>query len=205
MAVPRSPEGQPEQRLVAPWSPPVRNLLQDWGRRADAAALTHYGTAARLSRLNSALGIPVVVLTTVAGTSIFATLQEEQSLPLKIFVGVVIVGAAILAALQAFFRFPERAERHRIAGARWAAFRREVDKMLSLHPDYKEAWGDPKRYLDGLQDRMDNLSAEAPEMSVRLWGRARTQHGFSQPLTEDGGFAENSASDSTATHMQAPE
>lgn len=77
--------------------------------------------------------------------------------------------------------------------------------MLSLHPDYKEAWGDPKRYLDGLQDRMDNLSAEAPEMSVRLWGRARTQHGFSQPLTEDGGLAENSASDSTATHMQAPE
>lgn len=188
---------------MAPWSPPVLKLLKDWRTRADAAAHTHYRTAARLSMWNSALGIPVVVLTTVAGTSIFATLQEEQSLPLKIFVGVIIVGAAILAALQAFFKFPERAERHRIAGARWAAFRREVEKMLSLHPDYKEAWGDPKRYLDGLQDRMDNLSAESPEMSVRLWGQAKTRHGFGEALTEDGGPADDVASDTIVVPSDA--
>jgi hypothetical protein len=162
------------------------DLLKDWRTRADAAALTHYASAARLSSLNAAIGIPVVVLTTVAGTSIFATLQEQQSLALKVFVGVVIVSAAILAALQAFFKFPERAEKHRIAGNRWASFRREIDKMMSLHPDYREAWGDPKRYLDGLQERMDNLAAEAPEMSVRRWRRAGDRYGFGRPIAEDG-------------------
>jgi hypothetical protein len=190
---------------VYPWSSPVVNLLKDWRSRADAAALTHYGTAARLSSLDAALGIPVVVLTTVAGTSIFATLQEEQSLALKVFVGVVIVSAAILAALQAFFKFPERAEKHRMAGNRWAAFRREVDKMMSLHPDYKEAWGDPKRYLDALQDRMDNLASEAPEMSVRLWRRAGTRYGFSHPVTEDGAPMVDSGADPIASARRTTE
>ncbi|MGH9892247.1 MAG: SLATT domain-containing protein, partial [bacterium] len=119
---------------MPPWSPPVLILLQDWRKRADAAALTHFRTAVRLSSLNAGLAIPVVVLTTAAGTSVFATLQEQQSVPLRIALGVVIVAAAILASLQAFFKFPERAEKHRIAGNRWAGFRREVDKMLSLHP-----------------------------------------------------------------------
>lgn len=190
-------EGAQNPRAAYPWSSPVLDLLKDWRTRADAAAATHYRTAQRLSSWNAALAIPVVVLTTVAGTSIFATLQEQQSLTLKIFVGVVIVSAAILAALQAFFKFAERAEQHRIAGNRWAAIRREVDKMMSLHPDYREAWGDPKRYLDSLQDRMDSLAAEAPEMSSRVWRRAAVSRGFAPRVTEDGEALISESSDET--------
>jgi hypothetical protein len=199
--VSRSAVRRTEEEPISPWSPPVLTLLKDWRIRADAAALTHFRTAARLSSLNAALGIPVVILTTVAGTSIFATLQERESLALKIFVGLVIVGAAILASLQAFFKFPERAERHRIAGNRWAAFRREVDKMTSLHPDYKEARGDPKRYLDALQERMDNLASEAPEMSVRLWKRAGAHYGFAHGMTENGVPIEDASEDPIASRV----
>jgi hypothetical protein len=68
------------------------------------------------SRLNYLLGVPVVVLTTFVGTSVFATLQEDVNTSLRILVGAVSVFAAVLASLQTFLRYPERAEKHRIAG-----------------------------------------------------------------------------------------
>jgi hypothetical protein len=74
--------------------------LVEWRDRADVASKTHFAVANRLSSLNMALGIPVVVLTTLVGTSVFATLQEVVNTRMRIFAGVAIVLAAVLASLQ---------------------------------------------------------------------------------------------------------
>ncbi len=115
------------------------------------------------------LGVPVVVLTTFIGTSVFATLQDDIDASLKIFVGVISVTAAVLASLQTFLRFGERAEKHRVAGESWAALRREIDEMLALHPTYLAARGDPKNYLDDLRKRMDDTAALSPALGDRQW------------------------------------
>jgi hypothetical protein len=115
------------------------------------------------------LGIPVVVLTTFVGTSVFATLQDEVDTSLKIFVGVVSVTAAVLASLQTFLRFGERAEKHRVAGESWASLRREIDEMLALHPTYLAARGDPKSYLDDLRTRMNEIGSVSPALPNREW------------------------------------
>jgi hypothetical protein len=115
------------------------------------------------------LGIPVVVLTTFIGTSVFATLQDEIDTSLKILVGVISVTAAVLASLQTFLRFGERAEKHRVAGESWAALRREIDEMLALHPTYLAARGDPKSYLDDLRKRMDDTAALSPALGDRQY------------------------------------
>ena len=115
------------------------------------------------------LGIPVVVLTTFVGTSVFATLQDEVDTSLKIFVGVVSVTAAVLASLQTFLRFGERAEKHRVAGESWASLRREIDEMLALHPTYLAARGDPKSYLDDLRKRMNEIGSVSPALPNREW------------------------------------
>ena len=115
------------------------------------------------------LGVPVVILTTFIGTSVFATLQDEIDTSLKILVGVISVTAAVLASLQTFLRFGERAEKHRVAGESWAALRREIDEMLALHPTYLAARGDPKSYLDDLRKRMDDTAALSPALGDRQW------------------------------------
>ncbi|HEX2045089.1 MAG TPA: SLATT domain-containing protein [Gaiellaceae bacterium] len=161
-------DAQPEQ----PWTPAVLELLRDWNRRADASSETHYAMANRLSSSNILLGVPVVVLTTFVGTSVFATLQENVDTRLRIFVGVVSVLAAVFASLQTFLRFGERAEKHRVAAEKWAAIRREITEMLALHPTYLASRGDPKQYLDDLRTRMDEVSTQSPEMPDRRWGRA---------------------------------
>jgi len=158
--------------LPSPWTPRVLDLLNDWCRRADASAQTHYAVANRLASSNIALGVPVVVLTTFVGTSVFATLQDNVAAGLRIFVGVVSVLAAVFASLQTFLRFGERAEKHRVAAEKWGAIRREITQMLALHPTYLASRGDPKQYLDDLRTRMDEVSTQSPEMPDRRWARA---------------------------------
>ena len=164
----------------SPWTQTVLELLRDWDRRAAASAETHYNHAARLSSRNVQLGIPVVALSTFVGTSVFATLQEDVPPYLRILVGGISVTAAVLASLQTFLRFAERAERHRVAADSWSAIRREISQMLALHPTYLASRGDPQKYLDGLRRRMDEVAATAPEMGERLWSRAIEKHGIGQ-------------------------
>jgi hypothetical protein len=174
----------PERTDASPWTATILALLQDWGNRAAASASTHYLIAGRLAKYNVMLGVPVVMFTTFVGTSVFATLQDERSVPFAITVGMVSVAAAVLASLQTFLRFSERAEKHRVAATRWGAIRREIALMIALHPTYPESRGDPKKYLDNLRERMDKLSAESPEMGERTWTRRQRQFGVGVPPVE---------------------
>lgn len=114
--------------------------------------------------------MPVVILTTFVGTSVFATLGRNVDLWLRISVGMISVLAAVLASLQTFLRFGERAERHRSSAELWASIRREIDEMLALHPTYLASRGDPKEYLDDLRGRMGEIAQQSPEMGATgLW------------------------------------
>jgi len=126
----QNPMADPQE----PWTPEVRRLLVEWRDRANVASKTHFAVANRLSSLNMALGIPVVVLTTLVGTSVFATLQEVVNTRMRIFAGVAIVLAAVLASLQTFLSSAERAEKNWTAGEMWSSIRREITEMLALHP-----------------------------------------------------------------------
>ncbi len=186
----------------SPWTGPVIALLRDWGRRAERSHSINYRIAQRLSRFNVALGIPIVILTTFAGTSIFATLGETGIVGFKIIVGLVSVLAAVLASLQTFLRFSERAEKHRVAATRWAAIRREIDEMVSLHPVYPESRGDPKRYLDNLRDRIDKLTTESPESTVALAeARAWWGHPPGRVSNREGQFGERVGQTGGRTHI----
>jgi hypothetical protein len=160
-----------------PWTEAVLSLLGDWQRRAAVSQDAHYVRATRLTKFNVWFGVPVVALTTFVGTSVFATLQEDVRTDLRILVGSVSVLAAVLASLQTFLRFQERAEKHRAAAELWSAIRREIDEMLALHPDYLAEQSDPKAYLDELRNRMDQVSAQSPEIGDRDWSKADSKLG----------------------------
>jgi len=156
-----------------PWAPDIRDLLKDWSHRADESSKNHFARARKLSSLNMALGIPVVVLTTVVGTSVFATLQQSLNTTIRIIGGVAVVIAAVLAALETWLRLGEYVERNRAAAEMWSAIRREITEMLALPAPV--ARGGQRGYLDDLRKRMDEIAAESPEMRVTHWPPPRVQ------------------------------
>lgn len=169
-------EAQRGTKLDSPWTASVLQLLKDWESRAASSSEAHYALATRLSKSNIRFGIPVVALTTFVGTSVFATLQEHVNVGLRVVVGMLSVLAAVLASLQTFLRFGERAEKHRAAAELWSSIRREIDEMLALHPTYLASRGDPKQYLDDLRRKMDEISQQSPEMGEQGWWRTHRHY-----------------------------
>jgi hypothetical protein len=175
-------EGAEQRRgkRESPWTTDVVKLLRDWSARAGASADAHYALCTRLSRANIRFGVPVVILTTFVGTSVFATLQHHVSLALRIGVGILSVLAAVLASLQTFLRFGERAEKHRTAAEAWAALRRDMETMIALHPTYPESRGDPKKYLDDVKQKFAQIAQQSPEMGEQGWWRPQRRYRTSE-------------------------
>ena len=146
----------------------TEELLHDWYRRAREAQFAHYEAAKPLSSANYKLGVPVAVLSGLVGTSIFATLQEQPNLAFKIVVGIVSVLAAVLASLQTFLRFSERAEKHRAAAVRYGALRREVETAVAKGGPYDD------KVVDGLREKLDSISSDSPEIPDRVWKKIET-------------------------------
>jgi hypothetical protein len=155
---------------VSPWSKAVMQRLFDWECRCAAAEEVHFDVAEELSRRNLFLGIPVVVLSAIVGTSLFASVSGNGvDVGIRIAAGTVSLIAGVLASIQTFLRFGARAEQHRVAAERWAAVKREIEKVRALPA---EQVGDANELLDDIKTRMDQAADKAPAMPKRRWSRA---------------------------------
>jgi len=71
-----------------------------------------------------------VVLSAIVGTSIFSTLGQAQVSALwQVLIGLLSVSAAVLAALQTFLGYSDRAAKHSRAAHEFAAIRREIQQL----------------------------------------------------------------------------
>jgi hypothetical protein len=167
---------------AAVWTREQSALLAAWRQRVAAAQHCHYYLGTRLRRRNLWLGIPVVILSTLVGTSLFATLADPKSIiapPLRIAVGLVSVLAAVLAATQTFLRFAERSERHAQAGDWFAAIRREIEELEAMPPERR---GNPRKVLDGLRRDMNKAGQTYPDIGERVWHRIAPGYGVKEPV-----------------------
>jgi hypothetical protein len=169
------------QGPLPPWTPKMDELLQDWRNRVYAAQSAYYETAEKLHRQNYWLGIPVIVVSSVVGTAIFADWSKDGTL--KWIVGSVSIAAAILASLQTFLKFGENATLHGNAADWFAAIRRDIDQLLALPAELR---GHPKHTLDNLRQEINKAGQKSPELSERLWRRTARRFGVNEPPPSSG-------------------
>lgn len=144
-------------------------LLSDWARRARESQFCHYEAAKYFSRIHYRMGVPVVVLTSLVGTTVYATLEKSVSVRVQLAVGAISVLAAVLAGLQTFLRFGERAEKHRTLGAQYGSIRRRLEMIKALSPERR---GPIEDFLNNLRENLDSLAQSAPDVPPRIWKRA---------------------------------
>ena len=143
----------------------LKRLLHDWLRRAFENQHAHYQAYEYYSRLHYYISLPVVILTSIVGTTVFATLQKDVNLWAKLAVASISVAAAVLSGLQAFLRYSERSEKHRTAANGYGAIRRKIELWLNLPTD---------NFV-----RSQNRSQNQYEKSWTLWQRkSPTRRGF---------------------------
>ncbi|MBA2594837.1 MAG: SLATT domain-containing protein [Pseudomonadota bacterium] len=167
--------------MPASWDDSAEALLKDWRQRSAAASEAHYKLASDLRRKNLMLGVPVVIFSSCVGTSLFASLADPEAgiaPAFKITIGSISVAAAILAALQTFLRFGERAEKHVVAADWYAAVRRDIEQVLALSPKDR---GTPRSCFDRIRKQMSKVGQHSPEIGDRLWKVMAAKYGVDDP------------------------
>jgi hypothetical protein len=141
----------------------LQDVLTDWYQRVAVTQRAHYLSADHFSRKSYWLGIPVIVLSTLVGTSVFATLQKQPGPELQIAVGLASVLAAVLASLQTFLGYSARAERHRVAGAKYGGLGRELEVLRTADRTVSDDT------IAELRKRLDALALESPNNPIWIY------------------------------------
>ena len=163
------------------WTKSERQLLAEWTARITAAQHAHYYLMTQLRRRNLMLGIPVIVLTAAVGTALFSSIANgDTAAPVwaKITAGVISALAGVLAAIQTFMKFSERAEKHAVAADWLAAIRRDLE-VVSATPE--AARGDPTVVLAKLRKEINRIAQSAPAIGEQVWHRFAMEYGVKEP------------------------
>ncbi|MBD1913483.1 MULTISPECIES: SLATT domain-containing protein [unclassified Leptolyngbya] len=143
------------------------DLLHKWYKRIRIAQAGHYQDARRLKQLHLLLGIPVVVLSAVVGTGVFASLTEENlSVTLRIFLGLTSILAAALASLQTFLNYAEQSARHLDAATKLSALKKEMEANLVLLSPESETFDE---FIKTTHNKWAAVTAEAPLLSEKAF------------------------------------
>jgi len=157
-------------------------LIKQWHFRNHRVQLAHYESARRYQRLHIMLGLPAVILSTFVGTAVFATLSKETELQvplpggamslsatqLHLLLGLLSVAAALLTGLQTFLKFSELAEKHRLAGSRFANLKHRIE-MLATFPEATPV--EVRDTLTAIETSWAKLREESPTLPASIWRR----------------------------------
>jgi hypothetical protein len=162
------------------WSKSERQLLEEWTARVTAAQHAHYYLMTQLRRRNLMLGIPVIVLTAAVGTALFSSIASDEAAPTwaKILAGSISALAGVLAAVQTFLKFSERAEKHAVAADWLAAVRRDLEAVMATP---EKARGNPAAVLERLRKEINKIAQTAPGIGESVWHRFAKQYGVKEP------------------------
>jgi hypothetical protein len=143
----------------------VENLISDWRAQACSNQDLHARAAKHYRKMHYWLGIPVVVISSAVGSVAFASLHEQGNDRIRLAAGIISMVAAILASLQTFLGFGERAEKHRAVGIGYERVRQEIEEIQGLPVHLR---GNVKERLDVLREKMDALADDSPEVPRAL-------------------------------------
>jgi hypothetical protein len=149
---------------------------KEYKRNYKIIGRAHYIAWEQAARKNNWLGIPVVIATTTVGTAIFGTIQDNPIIGVKIFAGLLSLFAGILSSLQTVLKFSELAEKHKIAGARYASARRRLDIFILKYenqsrPNKEQAL----KELEEIVYLLGELAEESPSIPDKVYYKAEKE------------------------------
>jgi hypothetical protein len=154
----------------------VTDHVKDWLRRLTILHRAHWDAARYYDKVNLVLGISTVVLAAISGTTAFTQLQKKADeggavLWLQIGVGVFAMAAAVLGAVQAFYRSGELAARHKQAAQKFGKLRRELDQHFTLGLPTDMAKRD--QMLTDFRQRWDIIDEESPAVPKKFYDKVK--------------------------------
>jgi hypothetical protein len=149
-----------EDETKVEWSTQLEDILAQEGEKCRGLAWLHTRAEALTSKFNTYVQVPVIVLSTLAGTASVGSATLFGGGPASsIAIGLVSISVGILNTLGSFFAFAKRSEAHRIAHLNYSKLSTRISIELSLPRDQRME-ADP--FLENTRETMERLAETAP-------------------------------------------
>lgn len=147
------------------WTRAQEVLLVEWSDKAACYRWLHESTERYYEHISMWLTIPVIVMTTIAGTSNFAvsTLKEPMNIAANYTIGGMTLVSGVISTLSKFLRIGEKVESHRAASLSWGKLNRLISSELSLRRDQRVNCQDFLKISRAEIDRLIEMSPIIPE------------------------------------------
>lgn len=115
------------------------SLVGDRQYQVRVLARAHALAAEKFEQRGMLLGVPVIILMTIVGTGSFANLVSlgKSQFWISLLAGILSVMAAVLAALQTFFNYGPKAQKHAEAAAKLNALGFKFDLLWRMRDNDK--------------------------------------------------------------------
>lgn len=137
-------------------------LLQQWEHGTRIFHKGHHIAASNRDFKGRVLGIGVAISTAVVSSSLFATLlKKNENTDMSDWLSLVSLVPVALASMSNFIKYPELAEKHRIAAANFGDIRKEIETIMYCH----------KKECDNCIERCNDVIK-----IKKMWSIAESQH-----------------------------
>jgi len=142
----------------------VQTIIANRREKTLVLGQAHAMARDRANRLHYRLGVPVVILVALVGTSAFANLSDvgQSKILIGIATGALSILATVLSALQTFMDYGGLAKAHGAAANRLNALNRRIDRLARLKEDM--IWEE----VSEIDEALDKIIEESPPASADL-------------------------------------
>ena len=147
----------------------LQDQLEDWKIRIRQSQWAHYDTAMIYQRRHYWIGLPIVALTAVSGALAVAVLGKTAGPILLYAVAGMSMLSSVMAALQTFLRYAERAEQHRAAGVRFGLVKKQLEQLIAMPV---AADGELRHQVSVLRQNWDSVVEGAPTAAGCSWRKS---------------------------------
>jgi len=143
------------------WSQPLEELVASEGEKARGLAWINQKAEVYYAHRANAIAIPVIVLSTLAGTASVgsSSLFQGDTQISSVVIGLVSIGVGILNTISSYFSWARKAEAHRIAFLQYSKLFSVIRVEMSLpRAERQEA----ERLLSQIRDGMERLAETTP-------------------------------------------
>lgn len=148
----------------------LERLIADEGERTQGLAWLHERSSAFFQKCNTALALPIIILSTLSGTiSASSTVLFSNPKDSSLGVGALSIFIGVLSTIQSYFGFAKRAENHRLSGITYNKLNHFITIELSLPRKERLLAHDLLKIVREQTGRLLETAPPIPEHIVHLF------------------------------------
>lgn len=177
-----------EQAEEIHWNQQLEEILSQEGERALCYSWLHNKSQAIVSKYDTNIALPVIVLSTIAGTgSIASQSLFGQSQTASIIIGVISLSVGVMNTVSNYFGFAKRSEAHKISAMTYAKIHKFIVIELSLPRKERMKAKDMLKIIREQLERLAEISPQISEQIITLFNdKFHDQKNVSKPEITNG-------------------